>query len=304
MRSWDALPNAILKPAAPITKAFIDIGVTDFRSAAAWVAGLPYGRNGSPSDKMAVLGERRGTCSTKHALLRRLAIEQSLDVELCLGIYYMTERNTPGVGRVLERNGLAMIPEAHCFLRYGRARVDVTRVLADRSKGSITRFAHLEVIAPNQIGRYKNEVHSRFLREWITQCSRTSAFTLDEIWAVREECVAALAHLGETEVHGIDLDSESRCAHYHGPRDIVAIKMYCCGLYYACKDCHDELADHKIKVWPESEWDEKVILCGVCQTELSVRVYLKSGYICPVCGANFNPKCKTHHHYYFANAGN
>lgn len=299
MRSWDALPKAILKPAGSVTEAFIDIGATDFRSAAAWVNCLPYGRNAAPDGETVVFRDRHGTCSTKHALLRRLAIEQSLDVELCLGIYYMTERNTPGVGRVLERNGLAMIPEAHCFLRYGRARVDVTRVLADRSNGSITRLAHMEVISPDQIGRYKNEVHRHFLREWITRRSLTSAFTLDEIWSIREECIAALAHLSESDVRGIDLDSEARCAHYHGPTDIVAIKMYCCRLFYACKECHEELADHEIQVWPESDWDEKAILCGVCQTQLSIRGYLSSGYSCPACDAKFNPKCETHRHYYF-----
>jgi len=38
-----------------------------------------------------------------------------------------------------------------------------------------------------------------------------------------------------------------------GPTDIVAIQMRCCGLFYACKDCHLALADHPIAVWPQSE---------------------------------------------------
>lgn len=102
------------------------------------------------------------------------------------------------------------------------------------------------------------------------------------------------------EVRGLDLDSQTRCKHYHGPNDIIAIKMRCCGVYYACKECHDELADHKIEVWPESEWDTKAILCGACRTELSIRDYLKSRYCCPACGADFNPRCRNHYHYYFA----
>jgi uncharacterized CHY-type Zn-finger protein len=103
-----------------------------------------------------------------------------------------------------------------------------------------------------------------------------------------------------SEVRGLDLESQTRCKHYHGPTDIIAIKMRCCGVYYACKDCHEEIADHNIEVWPESEWDKKAILCGACRTELSVRDYLKSKYRCPVCRADFNPRCGNHYHYYFS----
>lgn len=66
------------------------------------------------------------------------------------------------------------------------------------------------------------------------------------------------------EVHGLDLDAETRCGHYHGPTDIVAIKMRCCAVYCACKDCHDELANHQIELWPEPDWDEKAVLSGAC----------------------------------------
>ena len=40
------------------------------------------------------------------------------------------------------------------------------------------------------------------------------------------------------EVLGVNLDPQTRCEHYHGPTDIIAIKMKCCGRYYACKECH------------------------------------------------------------------
>ena len=46
------------------------------------------------------------------------------------------------------------------------------------------------------------------------------------------------------ELRGVNLDPQTRCEHYHGPTDIIAIKMKCCGVYYACKDCHVALADH------------------------------------------------------------
>ena len=43
------------------------------------------------------------------------------------------------------------------------------------------------------------------------------------------------------------MDAETRCVHYRSALDIIAIKMACCGVYYACKDCHAALADHEIK---------------------------------------------------------
>jgi uncharacterized CHY-type Zn-finger protein len=101
------------------------------------------------------------------------------------------------------------------------------------------------------------------------------------------------------EVRGVDLDAETRCAHWHGPRDVVAIRMRCCGVFYACRECHDALADHPARLWPRAEWDARAILCGVCGGELSVEAYLAGDNRCPACAAPFNPGCKTHLHLYF-----
>jgi uncharacterized CHY-type Zn-finger protein len=101
------------------------------------------------------------------------------------------------------------------------------------------------------------------------------------------------------KVHGIDLDAQTRCAHYKTPLDIIAIKMKCCGLYYACKDCHNALAGHAIEVWLHQEWDRKAILCGACGVELTISEYMASGYNCPACSAGFNPGCRNHYHFYF-----
>jgi uncharacterized CHY-type Zn-finger protein len=100
-------------------------------------------------------------------------------------------------------------------------------------------------------------------------------------------------------VHGIDLDAETRCYHYRSSLDIVAIKMKCCGEYYACKDCHIALANHEIRVWPGSEWDERAVLCGRCGAELTIAEYLRCSNKCPRCDANFNPGCQNHCQFYF-----
>jgi len=95
------------------------------------------------------------------------------------------------------------------------------------------------------------------------------------------------------------LDAQTRCIHYSKPADVIAIKMKCCGAYYACEECHDAVAHHAIEVWPRGEWDRVAILCGVCGTELTVRQYLVCSNQCPGCDAMFNPGCRNHYHFYF-----
>ena len=101
-------------------------------------------------------------------------------------------------------------------------------------------------------------------------------------------------------VHGLSLDHETRCAHWASPLDIIAIKMRCCGAYYACRDCHDALADHPAQVWAVEDFDTPAVLCGACGAELSVAEYLACDSRCPRCGAGFNPGCAKHKHLYFA----
>jgi uncharacterized CHY-type Zn-finger protein len=105
--------------------------------------------------------------------------------------------------------------------------------------------------------------------------------------------------LPDHSINGVDLDSQTRCAHYRTPLDIVAIRMKCCGRYYACKECHDALAGHAIEVWPRIEWDRAAVRCGSCGTELSIRQYLDCSNECPACKARFNPGCRNHYHFYF-----
>ncbi|MTT30859.1 hypothetical protein GMB86_02375 [Terrilactibacillus sp. BCM23-1] len=100
-------------------------------------------------------------------------------------------------------------------------------------------------------------------------------------------------------VYGVEVDNETRCKHYHTKKDVIAIKFKCCGQYYSCYECHEEVADHKSEQWNEDEYDEKAILCGVCGHELTISEYMNCGFTCPKCQADFNPGCQNHYHLYF-----
>ena len=193
MHSWHVLDPIELKPRGPVSAAFLHVSVEDLRSAARYVNRLPYSRNSNLDDPLIVLTEHRGTCSTKHALIRRLAMEQGLDIALVLGVYEMTEQNTPGVGNVLRKYGLVMLPEAHCFLRMKEKRIDLTRAVEQTGRAEeIARFLYEEDIVPEQITRYKTELHKRFLSQWIADLEQHLKFSLDQVWAIREECIASL----------------------------------------------------------------------------------------------------------------
>lgn len=192
MHSWPLLPNVTLKKVGKRSLDFLAHNVADFRAAGRYLYQLPYGRNTDRSDYTLVIPEGRGTCSTKHALLAALAQEQQLPVHLTLGIYEMHERNTPGVGKVLDKYGLPFLPEAHCYLTYRGERVDVTRSGLEATE-PIRRFLHEETISPDQIGDYKVRVHQQFLQQWSAQTALTHRRSFAEIWSIREECIAALA---------------------------------------------------------------------------------------------------------------
>jgi len=102
----------------------------------------------------------------------------------------------------------------------------------------------------------------------------------------------------DTVVLGLTIDDQTRCVHYHGPTDVIAIRFACCGSYYPCFECHRECADHPVRVWPTDRRDEPAILCGVCGTELSIRIY-QAVSACPSCGAGFNERCRLHWPLYF-----
>lgn len=100
-------------------------------------------------------------------------------------------------------------------------------------------------------------------------------------------------------VRGSVLDDHTRCKHYHTERDIIAIKFACCDTYYPCFQCHEEAAGHSAKVWKQSEFDEKAVLCGNCGHELTINQYLNAASTCPYCKGAFNPGCERHYHLYF-----
>lgn len=100
-------------------------------------------------------------------------------------------------------------------------------------------------------------------------------------------------------LRGVAVDAQTRCAHYDGPLDVVALRCACCDTYHPCHRCHEETAGHAAEPWPRARVDEPAVLCGACGRTLTARAYLDGGHACPACGAAFNPGCAAHRDLYF-----
>ena len=104
--------------------------------------------------------------------------------------------------------------------------------------------------------------------------------------------------MSRTIVKGVQVDEESRCAHYHSKVDVVALQFACCEVYYGCYQCHQELADHPPEKWGKDERDREAILCGHCKNTMTIATYLGVNE-CPSCGHAFNDGCANHYPLYF-----
>ncbi|QYF73658.1 CHY zinc finger protein [Cryobacterium sp. PAMC25264] len=99
-------------------------------------------------------------------------------------------------------------------------------------------------------------------------------------------------------VYGAVVDDATRCVHYNGPTDIVAIEFRCCGRFYPCFQCHADAETHPLERWAPEQWAERAILCGACGHTLAIDEY-RSVSGCPSCAAAFNDGCRLHAHLYF-----
>ncbi|MFT5819958.1 MAG: hypothetical protein ACI8ZM_001183 [Crocinitomix sp.] len=173
----------------PLSNECVDRGIISFLSFIEWVEQLPYGRNSDRSEYRLVLDEERGTCSTKNALVKAVALENSWDnVILCLGLFLMSEKTNPGVGAILKEANLESIPEAHTFLKINGEVRDLTGL--EKGSESFEKTLQLEVeIKPDQIDEYKVNWH----RAQMVAYSFENGMSPNDLWKIREKCISALS---------------------------------------------------------------------------------------------------------------
>lgn len=182
------MKNFAINSSEPISQALIKLGIRDFSSACEHVQHLPYGRTSSRTDFLTVLLEGRGTCSSKHGLLVRLAEENNEhEIELIMGIFLMSPETHPQLAHFFQDKGYKVLPEAHCYLRYKGERFDYTsrNSRIDQITSKLVREQRIE---PHQVGEWKVKLHQNFIEGWLRRQINFD-LTFDEIWTDREKCI-------------------------------------------------------------------------------------------------------------------
>ena len=165
-------------------------GIETWNELTEFIKNLPYGRNKNRTDFGLVLSEQKGTCSSKHALLKSIADFNNVpNIELIIGIYRMTESNTPKIGTVLTKNSIEFIPEAHCYLKINGNRTDLTSGQSEFRK-IVKDIIKERLIEPDQVAEFKVDYHKKFIENWLKESNSKLGF--DQIWRVREKCIENL----------------------------------------------------------------------------------------------------------------
>jgi hypothetical protein len=184
----DPLAFAI-SPATVLGAQVCALGFSRFDTLAAHVRALPSGHAARPGDPLAVLRDARGTNSSKHHLLATVAQTCGHpEVVLTVGIYAMSELNTPGIGSILEAASVSSIPELHCYLTVDNQRLDFTGLL----RGSVSPLRSLTAeffLIPDRLAERKSPLHQQALAQWATQ----QGMSFEAAWAVRQACLAVMS---------------------------------------------------------------------------------------------------------------
>ncbi len=166
-------------------------GIKTWSEALEFIRDIPYGRNQNREDFSLVLKERKGTCSSKHAFLKKLAeLNHIENVKLMIGMYKMNNINTPKIGNVISEVGLDYIPEAHCYLKVNNIRIDVTTAHADIENLANDLIEEIEIEA-DQVNIFKIAYHKKYIQKWIDDYNID--FDFNKVWELREKCIANLA---------------------------------------------------------------------------------------------------------------
>lgn len=173
-----------------ISTKFKELNISDFNSACKYVAELVYKRNQNKDNLLCIFDDNGGTCSTKHAALRKLALENKQEnIRLILGIFKMDAEYAPLIKNTLEKYSLEYIPEAHNYLKIGNEYFDFTRSRSnyDEFRNKILLETELEF---DEVNTEKISIHKNFLSEWLKE--QDSGYNPEEIWKIREECICDL----------------------------------------------------------------------------------------------------------------
>ncbi|WP_232829150.1 hypothetical protein [Aureibaculum luteum] len=162
-------------------------GVKSWKDLIDTVKRIKYGRTSKRSDLELVWTEQKGTCSSKHAFLKKVAdLNKIPNVKLMLCMFKMNTVNTPSIGNALDGQPITYNPEAHCYLSIEEENIDITSSKSSFSKIKDDIIKEIEIV-PEQVFQFKIDYHKDFLKKWILKEKCNLSF--DQVWIIREKCI-------------------------------------------------------------------------------------------------------------------
>lgn len=187
MDKLTVFPDKPIPDVGVISNKFLSLGIHTFIEACRYVHTLPYGYNSDRDDLMILFKENKGTCTTKHAVIANLAVELNIPIEKNVGIYAMTEEIVSGTKKILKKYDLPYVPMIHCFLVYGKYRVDLSEGNNNGKKRPIDEFLYSQQVEPNISAKDEYLLYRKALKDQILRRTEMEGIEIRQILHAREE---------------------------------------------------------------------------------------------------------------------
>jgi hypothetical protein len=195
MEPYTVFPSKAIISAGVISNHFLSYGIKNFLDACDYVHNLPYGYNSDRDDLMILFKEKMGSCTTKHAVIATLAEELDLPINKSIGIYPMTEAIVTGTSKILNKYDLPFVPMIHCFLEYGKQRVDLTEGNHNGKNQSIDIMFYTQKVPPNITAKQEYLIYRQALKDHILSRQELQGVDIKRILHAREEGLELLKSL-------------------------------------------------------------------------------------------------------------
>ena len=192
MDSYEKLPDKEIRPSGEISKKFLELNITSFKDACYYVHNLDYGYNTNYDDKMILFKEKKGTCTSKHAIIAGLARELNLALYKHVCVYKFTEEITTGVDEILKKYDIPYVPMTHCFLVYKQYRFDITEGNNNGKKKYIDEYITSERVDPFISGKDEYLLYKRVLKEHVLPSKEMEGIAEKKLLKARGESIRLL----------------------------------------------------------------------------------------------------------------
>ncbi|MFX1570709.1 MAG: hypothetical protein ACFFCV_20415 [Promethearchaeota archaeon] len=189
MDSYSKLPDAEIKPVGDISNKFLELGIKNFKDACNYVHDIEYGYNTNYDDKFIFFKEKKGSCTSKHAVIAGLAEELNIPLFKHVGVYKFTEEISTGTERILKKYKIPYVPMIHCFLVYKDNYFDLTEGNCNGKNTSIEEFIHEEKVDPFITTKNEYLLFKKVIKEKVLPSKEMKGIKERTILKAREEAI-------------------------------------------------------------------------------------------------------------------